>query len=195
MTISQRDRRAVMLMGAALFVAAILYFALPQSSSVAVSKVPDSTEMTERRLTRMRQIAITLPAQEKVLKQVSADLADRERGLIVADTAAQAQASLIEIARRAGKREQLDIRGGEFSTPRTFSDYGLVYATITFDCHIEQLVNFLADLSQQPELVVPSEERIVSGNNVKDKTVSVRMVLAGAVAKKLVPEKKGLAAF
>ncbi len=59
---------------------------------------------------------------------------------------------------------------------------------------MEQIVNFLADLSREPELVVPSEERIASGNP-KEKTMGVRMVLAGVVAKKLVPEKKGLAAF
>ncbi len=55
-------------------------------------------------------------------------------------------------------------------------------------------MNFLADLSRAPELVVPSEERIASGNQ-KDKTMSVRMVMAGVVAKKLIPEKKGLAGF
>jgi hypothetical protein len=70
----------------------------------------------------------------------------------------------------------------------------MVYATVTFECHIEQLVNFLADLSQQPELVVPSEERVTAGNP-KEKVMSVRMVLAGVVARKLVPEKKGLTAF
>jgi hypothetical protein len=42
--------------------------------------------------------------------------------------------------------------------------------------------------------VVPSEERVTAGNP-KEKVMSVRMVLAGVVARKLVPEKKGLAAF
>ena len=91
-----------------------------------------------------------------------ADLTDRERGIMPADTAAQAQAALLEIARRVGKDEQLDVRGGDFGPPKAFGDYGLVYATITFECHIEQLVNFLSSLAHQPELVVPSEERINS---------------------------------
>ena len=89
---------------------------------------------------------------------------------------------------------QLDIRGGDFGAPKVFGEYGLVYSTVTFECHIEQLVNFLADLSQAPELIVPSEERILSANQ-KEKTMIVRMVLAGVVAKRLVPEKKGLGAF
>ena len=128
------------------------------------------------------------------MKQTTSDLADRERGIIQADTAPQAQAALLEIARRVGKGEEIDVRGGDFGAPKVFGDYGLVYATVTFECHIEQLVNFLADLSHQPELIVPSEERITAGN-AKEKTMNVRMVLAGVVPKKLVPEKKGLGAF
>ncbi len=154
----------------------------------------DNAALAQQRLARLRQIAATVPAREAVLKQTSSDLADRERGIIQADTAPQAQAALLEIARRIGKNEQIDVRGGDFGAPKAFGDYGLVYATVTFECHVEQLVNFLADLSREPELVVPSEERITSGNP-KEKTMGVRMVLAGVVAKKLVPEKKGLAAF
>jgi len=56
------------------------------------------------------------------------------------------------------------------------------------------LVNFLADLTHQPELIVPSEERITSGS-AKEKLMNVRMVLAGIVPKKLIPEKKGPGAF
>jgi len=135
-----------------------------------------------------------VPAREAVMKQTATDLADRERGILQADTAAQGQAALLEIARRIGKEEQLDVRGGDFGAPKLFGDYGLVYASVTFECHVEQLVNFLADLAKEPELVVPSEEHIASANN-KEKLMSVRMVLAGVVPKKLVPEKKGLASF
>ena len=80
------------------------------------------------------------------------------------------------------------------AAPRAFGEYGIVYATITFDCHIEQLLNFLADLTHEQELIVPSEEHIKSGS-AKDKLMTVRMVMAGIVSKKLIPEKKGLGAF
>jgi hypothetical protein len=196
--LSKRDQRALVLLGAGLAAAAVLYYGVPRISGtpgLATASVnQDTVELDQQRLARLRQIAATVPAREAVLKQTSSDLADRERGIIQADTAPQAQAALLEIARRIGKDEQIDLRGGDFGAPKAFGDYGLVYATVTFECHVEQIVNFLADLSREPELVVPSEERIVSGNP-KEKTMSVRMVLAGVVAKKLVPEKKGLAAF
>jgi hypothetical protein len=196
--LSQRDQRALVLLGAGLAVAAVLYYVFPNNSgntSLAAATVnQNSVALAQQRLARLRQIAATVPAREAVLKQTSSDLADRERGIIQADTAPQAQAALLEIARRIGKDEQIDLRGGDFGAPKAFGDYGLVYATVTFECHVEQLVNFLADLSREPELVVPSEERIATGN-AKEKTMGVRMVLAGLVARKLVPEKKGLAAF
>jgi len=191
MKLNERDRRALLLLAAALAVAAILRFTIFGEPSVAVAPVADSTALAQQRLTRLRQVAATLPAREAIEKQAATALADRERGILHADTAAQAQAALIELARRLGKDNQLDIRSGELGAPRAFGEYGLVYATVTFDCHIEQLINFLTDLSRQPELIAPSEERIAS-NNPKDKAMSVRMVLTGLVAKKLVPEKKGL---
>ena len=150
--------------------------------------------MARQRAARMRQLIATTPARTASFKQVTADLADRERGILQADTAPQAQALLLEIARRVGKSNEIDVRGGDFGSPKTMGEYGLVYATITFECHVEQLVNFLADLSRQPELIVPSEERI-SSTNPKLKMMSVRMILAGVTPKKLIPEKKGLGAF
>ena len=196
LNISDRDRRALIVLGV-FGVLTVLYLVLNRNTGagvVAPSVSQTDPRMAQQRLARLRQVAATVPSREAVLKQISADLADRERGIIQADTMAQAQASLVEIARRVGKDEQIDLRGGDFGAPKLAGDYGLVFATVTFDCHIEQLVNFLADLSRIPELVVPYEERITAGNP-KDKTMNVRITLAGVVAKKLVPEKKGLAGF
>ncbi len=176
---------------------AVLHFVFsdsPAVSAVSANVNQDSTAIARQRLARLRATAATVPAREAAMKQTSADLAVRERGIIQADTAPEAQAALLQVVRQIGKNDMIDVRGGEFGPPKQFGDYGLVYATVSFECHIEELVNFLADLSRAPELAVPSEERIVSVNQ-KDKTMSVRMVMAGVVAKKLIPVKKGLAGF
>jgi hypothetical protein len=187
-----------MLLLASLAVAAILYVLFPAGSGTTSVAVPaatsDNIALAQQRLVRLRQIAATLPAREAALRQTSADLNEREKGIIQADTVAQAEAALLEAARRIGKNNQIDVRGGDFGAPKAFGDYGLVYVTVTFDCHVEQLVNFIADLSREPQTIVPSEERLTTGNP-KEKTMGVRMVLAGLVAKKIVPEKKGLAGF
>lgn len=192
MKLTERDRRALVILAAALVVAVLLRFTVFADPSAVVAPAADSTALAQQRLLRLRQISATLPVREAAEKQAAAALADRERGMLQADTAAQAQAALLQLARSVGKDNQIDVRSGELGTPRAFGEYGLVYATITFDCRVEQLVNFLADLSRQPQLVAPSEERFTV-LNPKEKTMSVRIVLAGLVEKKLVPEKKGLA--
>ena len=196
MNLSERDRRALFLLAAGVAVAGILHFAFSanDASSPAVSGGPvaGSVEMAQARLERLRRIAATLPAREAVMKQVSLDLTDRENSLIDAATLGQAQAALIEAIHRVGAREQIDIRGGDLGAPRTFGDYGLVYATVTFTCHIEQLVNFLADLGREPQAIVPSEQRISPTGKQQEKNISVRMVVAAPVANKLLPAKKGI---
>lgn len=194
MTLTTRDRRALTLLGTSLLVAAIYYFGFPSGQPKAVAATGNGTAMALQRLARVRRVAATLPSAEAVLKQAKTDLELREHGVIAADTAAQGQASLLEIARRVGKEEQLDVRSGEFGSPTVFGEYGMVLATVSFDGRVEQIVNFLADLSRIPELVVPLDEQIAMVN-AKDKVMSVRIVLAGVVAKKLIPEKRGLGSF
>jgi hypothetical protein len=195
MNISPRERRALILLAAALAFFAVLKYVVFSDSAAPVAEATSmSSAQLRQRVALLRQTAATLPVREALIKQTDADLADRERGIIKADTFAQAQAELLQTARRVGNSNQLDVRSGEMGAPKAFGDYGIVYATVTFDCHVEQLLNFLADLTRETELIVPSEERITS-SNPKDKTMSVRIVLAGMVPKKLVPEKKGLGAF
>ena len=194
MTMSTRDRRALAGLGAAAVLAVVLLYWPGSDKSPAAAVTSLNSTQLRQRVALLRQTAATLPVRESLLKQADADLGMRERGVIQAETFAQAQAELVETARRVGKASQLDVRSSDFGAPKAFGEYGLVYATVTFDCHIEQLLNFLADLTREPELIVPSEERITSGS-AKEKLVTVRMVLAGVVPKKLIPEKKGLGAF
>jgi len=60
--------------------------------------------------------------------------------------------------------------------------------SVQIDCRIDQLVNILAALPAQPELVSTSDLRVTS-SNAKEKTVGVRLTLSGVVPRRLVPEK------
>lgn len=191
--LTPRERLMLILLVPALLIVGILVF-MP-AGPAAPSADAGTIALAQQRLKGLRLLKSLVPAREAVMKQTSADLAVRERGLIPGDTAAQAQAALLEAARRVGKADQLDIRGGDFQPPKIVGDYGVVFTSITFEGHIEQLVNYLADLGRQPELMAPSEEHITAGQDRKQKIVIVRMVLAGVVPKKLIPEKKGLASF
>jgi len=196
LTLTARDKKALIMLAPAIVIALIVYLTLPE-----VGVIPARTarianaEIAQQRAARMRQLAALAPGREATMRQVANDLADRERGMVPGDTAAEAQAAVLEVARRVGKGNQIDVHSGDFPAAKPFGDYGMVYATVTFECHIEQLVNFLSDLAKQNELVVPTEQRINAGAQQKQKMVNVRMILAGVVAKKLIPEKKGLGAL
>jgi hypothetical protein len=70
--------------------------------------------------------------------------------------------------------------------------YGEVLISVSFDARIEQIVNLLAELTEQPELIATIVLRI-SGATGKDKSMPVRLTVSGVVPRSLVPEKKGFA--
>ena len=85
--------------------------------------------------------------------------------------------------------------GSEFSPVKQFgSSYGEVTVTISAECGIEQLLNFMADLSSQPELIATSSMQLGQANP-KKKTLPVRMTISGLVPKRLAPERKSEVSF
>jgi hypothetical protein len=195
MNLTTRDRRALVLLGAGLLTVLVLRLGVYRDSQTAVVEAKDSIPLAEKRLARLRQAQAMVPAKQAALKTVSAAVTLREKGIIQAPTAQQAQAHLLETIRRVGKTEGLEVRGGEFPEVRALGEeYGEAAVSVNFECRIEQLVNFLAALTKEPELLATNEVRVSSGNP-KEKTVGVRLTLAGVVPRNLVPVKKGLLSF
>jgi hypothetical protein len=193
---SDREKKLVLWLIPAVLVFVILKFVVFKDDKPAVvggsSNPSETIAQAEKRLAKLRTVAATVPAKQKVLDGVDADLALREKGVLQADTAPQAGARLLEIANRVAKAEGIDLRGGEFVQPKVLSaDYGEVFAAVNFACPIEKYVNFMAGLSHEPELIGPTDIHINSTMNPKEKTVNVRMTIGGLVPKKLIPEKKG----
>src|SRR5438067_1728015 len=96
MNLTDRDRRALAFLGLSALLSAIYWFATstPSSSAAKVVTPVDSVDHAEKLLTELRKKAATVPGKEAVLKQVSGELSQREKGLIKGDTAAQEQAQL-----------------------------------------------------------------------------------------------------
>jgi hypothetical protein len=175
----------------ALMIAGVVVRNWPDSATPSVVAPTDTPARAEARLAQLRATAATIPDKEEILKKAQADLAVREKGLIVADTAAQAQAQLIQIVRAIGRNEAppVEIRNTDSLAIRPLGDsYGEVTVGVQVECRIDQLVNMLAALAARPELVSTSDLRVTS-NNVKEKIVVVHLTLAGVVPRKLVPEK------
>jgi Tfp pilus assembly protein PilO len=192
-TLEPREKRAVIILGIALALAAAVlgYEFWPAGSAAAVAVPAQSVPQMEQRLARVREIAATLPAKQEILKKVGGDLEIREKGLIRAETAPQAQAQLITILRTVGTAEGVEIRATELGAIAPFGDdYGAVNVSIQVECRIEQLLNFLAALAARPELIATRDLRVIAGDP-KQKTLNVRITVAGIVPKNLAPQKKG----
>ena len=187
-----RDRRALAWLAVSALLGLMIHFwPVSDGAAAVVAPTGDAVRGAEARLARLREAAATVPAKETAFKKVSADLAAREKGIITADTAPQAQAQVIQIIRRLGAAENppIDIRSTELNPIRPFGEaYGEASVSVQIECHIDQLVNLLAALEAQPELVATSDLRVLSAN-AKEKTVSVRLTVTGVVPRRLVPEK------
>ncbi len=195
MTLSPRDRRALIGLGiGAAVVFAIALFPGGSSRPAAAAPAGNSIPVTERRLERVRRLAGAVFGKKEILAHVTAELAQREKGILVADTAPQAQAQLLEVVRRVARAQNppIEIGGTDLNreVERLGDDYGAVHATVSFNCRIEDLVNLMADLTRQPEAIGTQELRVNAGD-AKQKTINVRLTVAGVVPRRLVPEKKG----
>lgn len=195
MTLQSRDKRALLLLAVAASVMLAYLLLSGEDASTAVAAPVENIAAAEKRLAKVRKRAAQAPGLEQALRQVSGELAVREKGLIQADTAAQAQAQLIDILKRVARAQQppIDLGGVELSRQITplGEDYGEVQVSVPFLCRIEDLVNFLADLTRQPEALATTDLR-VSVSDVKQKTIAVRLTVSGAVPKRLVPQKKAV---
>ena len=195
MKLQPRERRLLILLAVVAPMILVWKFGLGSSAPDVAEAAGDSVEMAEKKLAKLRQLAATVPGKELLLKQANEQVAAKEAGVIQAQTAQQAQAQLLQVIRELGKKEDIDARGGELGPIRPLGDdYGEVSVTVSFECRIEQLVNFLAGLTSEKQLLASREIRI-SPLNQKLKTLSVRLSLSGVIPRKLVPEQKGPSLF
>ena len=186
------DRRLMAAALGLLLIGVVIRMWPEASTRPVVAPTANTVAMAEKRLAKLRDTAATVPSREENLKRVNADLAAREKGLIVADTAAQAQAQLIQIVRGLGSVESppVDVRGTEGFSIRPLGDaYGEASVSVLIDCRIDQLVNILAGLGARPELISTSNLTVMA-TQAKEKTISVHLTVSGVVPRKLVPVKR-----
>jgi hypothetical protein len=148
MKLSDRDKRALIL--CSIVCTFVIGWWATSEDDVPAPVVPtvDNIPAAEKRLAHVRQLAASVPGKNEVMQQVAGELKEREKGLIQADTAAQAQAQLVQILRKIGKAPgtQIDLRNSELGQVRPYGDrYAEVLISLNFEARIEQLVNLLSD--------------------------------------------------
>jgi hypothetical protein len=173
---------------AAILIVRFVFFADSSSSASAIASA-ETIPAAEKRLEKVRQINATVPGKEELFKQIQIELAEREKGVLKADTEDQAKAQLLEVIQGIGRANSIDIRTvQEFRDARLSADYGEIWITVPFSCSIEQLVNFLAALGDQP-LILATRDIHVSGGNDKNKLIQVHLSVSAIVPLKLIPKK------
>jgi Tfp pilus assembly protein PilO len=180
----------------ALAVAVLVKYAfLGDRGAPSVVEPEDSIPAAEKRLDSLRKLAATLPGEEELYKKAAAELNGREKDLLQAGTDDQAKIALLALVQNTAHANQVEIRGSqEFREKVVNNDYGEVSVTVAFTCGMEQLVNLLAAIGNQPQILSTNEIQI-SNFNDKRKNVQVRLNIGAAVPRKLIPEKKGAPAF
>ncbi len=196
MNAQARNRRALILLAVALAVWVALKLTWKVPDTTAAPAV-DSIESAELRLTRLRQRASLVAGREQTLKLAQAELQAREKGIIQAETAAQAQAQLLAIARRTAQAlpQPIEFASTELvhEVDRLGDNYGEVFVTVSFGCQIEDLVNFLAELTAQPEAISTRDLRVQQRQTTdQPKGIMVRLTVAGLVSNKLAPARRGV---
>jgi len=191
MTLGTLDRRSrtILVAGAALLLPAGAWRLGLFSGSEAVPA--EAIPVAERRLESLRAKAASVPEKEARLRKAQAELDAREKGILKADTKAQAQSHLLELVQAVAGANGIDVHGFErMSEAVVSSDYGEVTVEVAFACQIEQLVNLMASLADQPQILATDGLR-VSGGTDKKKIIQVHLTVGSLVARKLLPEKKG----
>lgn len=192
MTLQDRDKRALVLFAVAATLVVGWWAITGDEVPATVAPTVDNIPAAELRLKRLRQLASSVSGHQEVLQKVTGELEAREKGLIQADTAAQAQAQLLQILRKLGRAQSppIDLRNSEIGTVKPYGDkYGEVTVSLNFEARIEQMVQLLADLTAQKEIIGVNDLRVGSANP-KEKTMPIRLTLSGLVRSELIPDKK-----
>ena len=161
-------------------------------SSVVVAH--DTIPVAKQRLEILRRKAALVPGKEAVLKQVTAELQQREKGIVLADTAEQARTHLMDVLHKTAVANGFDSIGAtQLPEPKALGkekEYGQVSVGQNFTCGIDQLVNFLSAIANEPEILATDTVFVAPVRN-KNKDITVRLTFSGVIPKKLVPVKKG----
>ena len=191
MMLQERDKRALKILIPVLVVGLIwLFWPADDAGKTATPAVLNTPAGLEQQLERLRSKEALIPAKQGLMKDLQAQVNLRERGLIVADTLPQAQARLLQAVREVARQEGFDFRNATVGQASIFGgEYGQIAVQVVAECRIEQVVNFLADLTKRPELMATEDMRISAGN-AQSKVLQFGVTVSGLVPKRLVPEKR-----
>jgi Tfp pilus assembly protein PilO len=179
MQVSDKDRRALLILGAA-FVLFLLFqtdliFPAPDASASASQSIEAEENQLLLAQTQVRQEPL-LSSENQAVRALEESL---EARLLKSETAALAQAEMRERVGELLQGAGISMRASRFAPVEAEGDdFAQVPLVIDFDCDITRFVNLLADVANAPELLSTREIK-VSSSNQKTKSVRVELTVSG----------------
>jgi len=199
LAVRQRDRRALMLLGAAVLIYTLSdWIILPAYDRIMAG--PEIAAEKEQHLRRYRRAQARKGQYESLLKTADQSLSASESVLIAAANISVASSEVQSLVENAGSKVGLAIGQRMIGTPRRVNnDYAEIPMTLLFESTPGQLVSFLNELRSLPRLVTVRNLQvspIVQLNEVPKgidvtKNVRVNMTLAAFTEADLVKPEGG----
>ncbi len=188
MQMKQRDKVALLGGGIAVSLFLILRFAVfPVWDSLQDARA--NLPIQEKKLAKYREVAQTVSFRKGEVIGIESRLKDAEAGLLAGKSGPLASAELQDTVRQIAAKDAIDFRSNEFMQIKPLNkDYATVPLSVQFQCHLDELVNLLNDLSANPKYLAVSRLSI-QASGTKDKLVSVAMQISGIMRAE--PVQKG----
>ena len=186
---SQRDKRALLILGVAVALFAVLQldiFAPSGGSSSSVSG--DRIAVLEQGLELARDRAARKPLTEAELAAARTLLGSVEQRLLASENPALAQAEMRSLVGDLLSAEGVALGSSQFGQVESEQDeYAMVPLSVDFTCSIEQLVNLTAAIANAPKLLTTRLIR-VRPEKPEVKSIQVRLTVAGYLPIERAPE-------
>lgn len=186
---SQKDRRALIILGIAVGLFLILQLDIFSPSSVSATPTSDTAlEALEQRLQLAQVKARQRPLTEVELASAQKRIEKLEARLLESADAALAQAEMRSLVGELLEAEGIPLRNSRFGSVRLEREsYAEVPLVVEFTCGIEQFVNLMASVANSARLLATREIRI-QPENTDVKSISVRLTIAGYLPLDRTPE-------
>ena len=187
--VSQRDRKALILLGAAVALFLVLQLdILAPSSATATTSSDAALDVLEQRLQLAQVQARQRPLTEAELSAAERRLQKLESRLLESEDSALAQAEMRSLVGDLLKAEGIPLDSSRFGTVRLEQDhYTQVPLVVEFTCGIEQMVNLMATMANSARLLTTREIR-VQPQQREVKSIHVRMTVVGYLPVDRTPE-------
>lgn len=186
---SQRDRRALMLLGGAVALFLVLQLDMFAPGSASGPAATDAAlDALEQRLQLAQVQARQRPLTEAELSAAERRLEKAESRLLESADPALAQAEMRSLVGQLLDAEGIPLRASRFSPVKLEQDrYAQVPLVVEFTCGIEQMVNFMAAIANAPRLLATRDIRI-RPDKPEVKSIAVVMTVAGFLPMDRAPE-------